>query len=63
MLIRVVYQNGKYDMVKDTILGAYIDSGKVLRFERKDGWATIGIDPIRGRRTPYIGPERRRVAS
>lgn len=63
MLIRVVYQNGKYDMVKDSILGAYIDSGKILKFKRKDGWATVGIDPIRGSGTSYIGPERRRVAS
>jgi hypothetical protein len=62
MLIRVLYQNGKYDMVKDAFLGKYIESGKLLKFKRKDGWATVGIDPIRGAGGPYVGPERRTVA-
>jgi hypothetical protein len=61
MLIRVMYRNGKYDMVKDTILGMYIDSGKINKFKRTDGWATIGIDPIRRTTHPHTGPERRTV--
>ncbi len=61
MLIRVLYHDGKYDMVKDRYLGLYIDSGKILKFKRKDGWVTIGVDPIRRSERPYNGPERRRV--
>ena len=61
MMLRVIYHNGKYDMVKDLMLEIYINSGKILKFRRKDGWATIGIDPIRDRGHNYIGPERRRV--
>ncbi len=62
MLIRVLYQNGKYDMVKDVFLGNYIESGKLLKFKRKDGWATVGVDPVRGKGGQYLGPDRRTVA-
>ncbi len=61
MLIHVLYHDGKYDMVKDRYLGSYIDSGRILKFKRKDGWVTIGVDPIRESDRTYIGPERRKV--
>lgn len=62
MMIRVLYQNGKFDMVKDVLLGLYIASGKIAKFGRRRGWAIVGIDPIRGIGCHYIGPERRHVA-
>lgn len=62
MLIRVLCQNGKYEIINDESLENYIDSGNILLFKRKDGWATVGIDPIRDTSHGYIGPERRRVA-
>jgi hypothetical protein len=61
MLIRVIYQNGKYDMVNNDLLDNYIKNEHVIQFKRKDGWATIGVDSIRDpSRHRYIGPERRR---
>lgn len=66
MLIRVMYLDSKYDMVKPIILDKQIESGNIFKFQRSSGWATLGVDPIRAsRRTEhkYSGPERRRVFS
>lgn len=64
MLIRILYINNKYDMVKDVILNEQITSGKIKKFYRSDGWVNIGHDPIRGMgvRYSYNGPERRRTS-
>ncbi len=59
MVIRVMYYNNKYDMVKPSFLNELISSGKIKKFLRSDGWATIGISPIRGMGGAYRGPERR----
>jgi hypothetical protein len=59
MFLRIVYVNGKYDMVKDFVLDSLITSGKVKGFLRADGWAMTDRDPIRGRGGIYAGPERR----
>jgi hypothetical protein len=47
MLIRVIYQDFRYDYVKSWVLDDLIESGKVAMFRRKNGWAIVGIDPIR----------------
>jgi hypothetical protein len=61
MLIRVLYQNDKYDYVADFVLDELIATGKVKKFQRSDGWVTIGQDAIRGvGGNRYGGPERRR---
>lgn len=57
----MLYPNGKYNMVQDLYLGNYIELDKILKFEKRDGWVTIGIDPIRGTGGTYCGQERRRV--
>lgn len=59
MFLRIVYVNGKYDMVKDFVLDSLITSGKVKGFLRSDGWAMTDRDPIRGRGGAYARPERR----
>ncbi len=60
MLIRVMYHNRRYDMVKDFFLQNLIASGRINRFYRADGWAEIGRDPLRGSGThSHTGPERR----
>lgn len=59
MVIRVMYHNLKYDMVKSSSLDELIASGKIKKFLRSDGWATIGISPIRGIGGNYEGAERR----
>lgn len=61
MIIRVIYHNNKYDMVKDFILDTLIASNKITKFYRSDGWVTIGLDPIRGIGGDYSGPERRGI--
>jgi hypothetical protein len=59
MLIRILYRNGKFDMVKLSILKELITSDKLKSFFRSEGWATVGVDPIRGRGGIYEGRERR----
>jgi hypothetical protein len=64
MLIHILYNNRKYDMVKDVMLDELITSGKITKFHRSDGWVNIGHDPIRRvvGRYSYNGPERRRTS-
>ncbi len=59
MLIKVMYQNNEYGMVNPFLLDKLIASGKIKKFLRSEGWATIGIDPIRGTGGHYKGSERR----
>jgi hypothetical protein len=47
MLIKVMYQNNEYGTVNPFLLDELIASGKIKKFLRSEGWATIGIDPIR----------------
>jgi hypothetical protein len=63
MLIRVMYQNEKFDMVKPSILEGFLSSGKLKKFFRSGGWAIMGIDPIRGRGGSHEGPERRKIST
>jgi hypothetical protein len=62
MLIKVMYKDGKYGMVKPFVLDKLIASGKIIKFFRSEGWVTIGVDRIRGARNGgcYKGPERRK---
>lgn len=60
MLIRILYLNNNYDMVKLFYLDELIVLRKIKKFLRSDGWATIGLDPIRGMGGSYNGPERRK---
>jgi hypothetical protein len=46
-IIRVLYNDNRYDYVTDEMLDDLIDSEKVARFERSTGWATVGVDPVR----------------
>jgi len=59
MLIKVLYQNNEYDAVNPLFLDKLIASGKIKKILRSEGWATIGIDPMRGTGGYYGGPERR----
>jgi hypothetical protein len=63
MLIRVMYFNDKYDMVMPFILDKLIASKKIKKFLRSEGWATIGLDPVRGIGGSYRGPERRKASN
>lgn len=60
MMIRVMYHDGRYDMVKRWALDMLIDQKKIQGFLRSSGWVRIGIDQIRSsRKLDYQGPERR----
>jgi hypothetical protein len=66
VLIRVLYQDNKYDYVQDSRLDELIESGKIKQFHRTEGWVTVGEDPVRGMTSvtsniAYNGPERRRA--
>ena len=61
MLIRIIYPNQKYDMVKDTMLTSLIVREEIAKFYRGDEWIDVRSDPIRGQGGgSYSGPERRR---
>ena len=59
MLIKVIYQNDKHDMVKPLMLDILLFANKIKKFLRSEGWITVGIDKIRGTGGYYEGPERR----
>ena len=60
MLIKVMYKNNEYSMVKPFLLDELITSGKIIKFLRSEGWVTIGIDHIRVNDYLYKGTERRK---
>ena len=53
MLIQVVYPDDRYDYVKEFILDALIEQGKIRRFRRSSGWVTLGMDPVRTMKRAY----------
>lgn len=59
MIVRVLYRNEKYDMVKTSFLDLLIKSRKIKKFKRSKGWAVMGLDRVRGDGGKYKGPERR----
>jgi hypothetical protein len=65
MMVRVIYHDNRYDMVKSTRLDDLISSNALAKFQRTSGWVTIGVDPIRSskRNVPYTGPERRSAST
>ena len=62
MLIKVIYQNDKHDMVKPVMLDTLLFANKIKKFLRSEGWVTVGVDKIRGAGGYYEGPERRENA-
>lgn len=60
MLIRILYTEGGFDMVKPERLDLLLEEQLLTSFKRSDGWAVVGRDPIRRTTKPdYSGPERR----
>jgi hypothetical protein len=60
MLIRVIRNDNRYDMVKEYQLDDMIERGEIVKFQRSSGWVIIGVDPIRKRRRmPYSAQDRR----
>ena len=58
--INVVYTNGVKDKVGSALLTTLLKSKMIDQFVRFDGWAELGIDPIRGMGGPtYEGSDSR----
>ena len=49
MLIRVMYNDGKFDMVKPQRLETLLETNRVTSFKRDEGWAVVGRDDLRSR--------------
>ncbi len=62
MMLKVIYDNDKHDMVKTYLLDRFIEAGRIRKFKRSDGWVTVGVDLTRGKGGSYSGPERRSSA-
>jgi hypothetical protein len=60
MMIRVMYSDGRFDLVKPATLDQLLQQNVLASFKRSAGWAVVGRDPIRGAGgSAYRGPERR----
>jgi hypothetical protein len=60
MLIRVMYNDGKFDMVKPQRLDLLLEAEKLQCFKRSDSWAIVGRDTLRSSRSQgHKGVERR----
>jgi len=53
-IVRVAYTDNRFDYVTDETLDNLIRSKTIAKFERKSGWVTVGLDPVRqSKRTHY----------
>lgn len=60
MMIRVMYSDGRFDMVQPGMLDNLLNRQVVTSFKRNTGWAVVGRDTIRSSsRGNYRGTERR----
>lgn len=62
MLIRVMYSDGSFDMIRPALLDRLLQANKLVSFKRASGWAVIGRDPLRGVGGPSYRGEDRRAA-
>lgn len=61
MMIRVMYPDGKTEMVRPPLLRLLLERGRISKFRREEGWAVVGEAPLRRHQNlSYVGPERRR---
>ena len=64
--IDVILEDGTYHHFTPRVLKVLLESHRVHKFKRSDGWATVGVDPVRARKpvgisNPYSGSERRLI--
>lgn len=52
-MIRVAYDDSRYDYVTDTMLTSLIETNKIMKFKRITGWVTVAVDPLRAARREY----------
>ncbi len=64
--IDVILKDGTYHHFTPRVLKVLLESHRVHKFKRSDGWATVGVDSVRARKpvgisNPYSGSERRLI--
>ena len=64
--IDVIMRDGTYHYFTPRVLDVLLEADRVMKFKRSTGWVTVGVDPIRVKRSSdllltYHGPERRSV--
>ncbi|MFO7811620.1 MAG: hypothetical protein R6V21_01525 [Pelovirga sp.] len=60
--VPVVYEDGMMDQVDPLSLQVLIEEEMIIKFQRGEGWAYVGVDPVRSKpRVDYPGPERRKM--
>ncbi len=60
MMIRIMYSDGRFDMVKPSMLDNLLERQSITSFKRSSGWAVVGRDPVRSAgRSNYQGEDRR----
>lgn len=60
MMIRIMYSDGRFDMVKPSMLDNLLERQSVTSFKRSSGWAVVGRDPVRSAgRSNFQGEDRR----
>lgn len=62
--IDVITRGGSYQYLTPLTLDILLENNKVIMFKRSNGWAIVGIDPIRRKdrrkaSRPFHGPDRR----
>lgn len=63
--IDVILKDGTYHHFTPRVLSVLLESRRVHKFKRSNGWATVGIDPVRSEATPgsreeFNGQDRRK---
>ncbi len=60
MLIRIIYQDGRFDYIRNSILNQLLSLKKIGKFYRySEGWVKPDVDLIRGVGGNYDGFDRR----
>jgi hypothetical protein len=64
--IDVILKDGTYHHFTPRVLSVLLESHRVYKFKRSNGWATVGVDPVRTAKKEnlnhyYNGQDRRGV--
>lgn len=64
--IDVILKDGTYHHFTPRVLSVLLESHRVHKFKRSNGWATVGVDPVRTAKKEnlndyYNGQDRRGV--
>ena len=61
MMIRILYHDGRYDMVKRWTLEMLIAQDRIQGFRRSNGWVRVGSDKLRTPHSANYPDDDRRV--